>query len=116
MVGMSEKQPLDAQTILDKKNTIVTWTGKNLKPYDEYILTQGQHGYSYGHAAIDISAGKGATIYSPINGSVTENYVDQYGNNLHHTTRDTLNYVSAMSLWIVGQTIEYWLRTSSQGR
>ena len=41
-------------------------------------------------------------------------YVDQYGNNLHHTTRDTLNYVSAMSLWIVGQTIEYWLRTSSQ--
>jgi murein DD-endopeptidase MepM/ murein hydrolase activator NlpD len=30
--------------------------------------------------AIDIAAGKGATVRSPINGSVTELYVDQYGN------------------------------------
>jgi murein DD-endopeptidase MepM/ murein hydrolase activator NlpD len=49
-------------------------------PYGEYILTQGQHGFSYGHAAIDISGGKGAPILSPINGIVSENYVDQYGN------------------------------------
>ena len=40
-------------------------------------------------------------------------YVDQYGNNLHHTTKDTLQYVSAMSLWIIGQTIEFWLRDST---
>ncbi len=49
-------------------------------PYEEYILTQGTHGASYGHAAIDIAGGKGATIYSPINGVVTGNYTDQYGN------------------------------------
>jgi murein DD-endopeptidase MepM/ murein hydrolase activator NlpD len=49
-------------------------------PYDQYTLTQGLHGYSYGHAAIDIAAGKGATILSPINGEVTGLYVDQYGN------------------------------------
>jgi murein DD-endopeptidase MepM/ murein hydrolase activator NlpD len=49
-------------------------------PYDEYILTQGPHGFSYGHSAIDISAGKGAAIKSPINGVVSENYTDQYGN------------------------------------
>jgi murein DD-endopeptidase MepM/ murein hydrolase activator NlpD len=49
-------------------------------PYDDYWLTQGPHGFSYGHMAIDIAAGKGATIKSPIDGVVTANYVDQYGN------------------------------------
>lgn len=49
-------------------------------PYDKYVLTQGPHGYSYGHMAVDLSAGKGAIIKSPINGLVTERYVDQYGN------------------------------------
>lgn len=49
-------------------------------PYAEYILTQGPHGFSYGHMAIDIVAGKGAKIKSSIHGEVTELYVDQYGN------------------------------------
>jgi murein DD-endopeptidase MepM/ murein hydrolase activator NlpD len=49
-------------------------------PYEHYTLTQGLHGYSYGHAAIDLAAGKGAAILSPINGEVTELYIDQYGN------------------------------------
>ena len=49
-------------------------------PYAEYIITQGAHGFSYGHAAIDISGGKSAPILSPINGVVSENYTDQYGN------------------------------------
>ena len=49
-------------------------------PYKEYTLTQGLHGFSYGHAAIDIAAGKGATILSPINAEVTGLYIDQYGN------------------------------------
>jgi murein DD-endopeptidase MepM/ murein hydrolase activator NlpD len=49
-------------------------------PYDRYTLTQGPHGFSYGHMAIDIVAGKGAVIESPINGRVTASYVDQYGN------------------------------------
>ena len=49
-------------------------------PYDQYTLTQGPHGFSYGHMAIDIVAGKGAVIKSPISGRVTASYVDQYGN------------------------------------
>jgi murein DD-endopeptidase MepM/ murein hydrolase activator NlpD len=49
-------------------------------PYDNYILTQGPHGYSYGHMAIDISAGNGATIKSPIFGAVTQFYFDGLGN------------------------------------
>lgn len=49
-------------------------------PYDSYTLTQGLHGYSYGHAAIDIAAGKGAKIKSPINGEAVDLFVDQYGN------------------------------------
>jgi hypothetical protein len=41
-------------------------------PYDSYVLTQGPHGFSYGHAAIDLSGGKGSTIRSPINGIVQD--------------------------------------------
>lgn len=51
-----------------------------VSPYDTYWVTQGLHGMSYGHMAIDIAAGKGATIYSPIHGEVTAVYTDQYGN------------------------------------
>jgi len=49
-------------------------------PYDNYWITQGPHGFSYGHMAIDLAAGKGAPIKSPIHGQITGNYVDQYGN------------------------------------
>lgn len=49
-------------------------------PYKEYAITQGPHGMSYGHYAIDIAAGRGAEITSPINGEVTQLYVDEYGN------------------------------------
>jgi murein DD-endopeptidase MepM/ murein hydrolase activator NlpD len=49
-------------------------------PYDSYVLTQGLHGYSYGHAAIDIKAGEGATIKSPIAGVVSASYLDGLGN------------------------------------
>lgn len=49
-------------------------------PYADYVLTQGPHGQSYGHLAIDIAAGKGAAILSPINGAVMEKYTDQWGN------------------------------------
>lgn len=49
-------------------------------PYDEYFLTQSIHGASYGHAAIDIAAGNGATIRSIINGTVTGRGYDQWGN------------------------------------
>jgi murein DD-endopeptidase MepM/ murein hydrolase activator NlpD len=49
-------------------------------PYDTFTLTQGLHGFSYGHMAVDISAGKGAIIKSPIEGYVSDLYTDQYGN------------------------------------
>jgi len=49
-------------------------------PYDQYILTQGVHGLSYGHMAIDIAAGKGITIKSPITGIASEYYFDAIGN------------------------------------
>jgi murein DD-endopeptidase MepM/ murein hydrolase activator NlpD len=63
--------------------------GKNLEPkdeprfiapYDNYIITQDLHGFSYGHMAIDLSAGKGAVIKSPISGIVSEKHLDGLGN------------------------------------
>lgn len=49
-------------------------------PYADYVITQGIHGQSYGHMAIDLAAGKGASILSPIDGTVREVYIDQWGN------------------------------------
>lgn len=49
-------------------------------PYDEYTVTQGLHGFSYGHMAIDIAAGKGAEIKAPIEGVVSELSIDEWGN------------------------------------
>jgi len=49
-------------------------------PYESYTVTQGLHGFSYGHAAVDISAGNGETILSPITGEVTAFYVDEWNN------------------------------------
>lgn len=51
-----------------------------ISPYDAYIVTQGVHGLSYGHMAVDIAAGKGAIIRSPINGTVSELFIDGIGN------------------------------------
>lgn len=49
-------------------------------PYDSYTLTQGPHGFTYGDAAIDLTAGNGAAILSPIYGVVTKNGYDEWGN------------------------------------
>jgi murein DD-endopeptidase MepM/ murein hydrolase activator NlpD len=51
-----------------------------IAPYESYVLTQGPHGQSYGHLAIDLTAGNGAAIQSPIEGEVTAFYVDDLGN------------------------------------
>lgn len=51
-------------------------------PYPNYIVTQGPHGLAYGHYAVDLTAGKGAEILSPIHGTVTAVYVDQYNNSV----------------------------------
>ncbi len=49
-------------------------------PYAEYTLTQGLHGQSYGHLAIDLAAGRGEPVQSPIHGYVSNLYIDEYGN------------------------------------
>lgn len=49
-------------------------------PYKDYTLTQGLHGQSYGHLAIDLAAGRGEPVLSPINGIITDLYVDEYNN------------------------------------
>lgn len=41
-------------------------------------------------------------------------YVDENGWNLHHTTRDVLEYVAEDSLWKVGQTTELWFQNRSR--
>lgn len=90
MEDTNEDQPVVEQEIADPQDPEVG-SGREdpakpanarafAAPYEDYALTQGPHGYSYGHMAIDIAAGKGATILSPINGEVTDLYIDQYGN------------------------------------
>ena len=49
-------------------------------PYTSYTLTQGLHGASYGHLAIDLAAGEGTPVLSPINGEVVDLYYDEWGN------------------------------------
>jgi murein DD-endopeptidase MepM/ murein hydrolase activator NlpD len=56
------------------------WNGAIALPYDTYFLTQGIHGESYGHLAVDIAAGNGSVIKSIINGTVTGAGYDQWGN------------------------------------
>lgn len=51
-----------------------------IAPYTDYFITQGHHGASYGHLAVDISGGKLADILSSISGQVTQRYVDEWGN------------------------------------
>ncbi|GMQ79091.1 MAG: hypothetical protein BMS9Abin02_1646 [Anaerolineae bacterium] len=49
-------------------------------PYDSFILTQGPHGGSYGHMAIDLAAGAGTEIKSPIAGKIAALFKDEIGN------------------------------------
>lgn len=49
-------------------------------PYARYQITQGLHGFSYGHMAIDLAAGRGEPVLSPINGAITSSYLDEWGN------------------------------------
>lgn len=60
-------------------------------PYDEYFLTQGTHGESYGHLAIDIAAGNGAVIKSIINGTVSGTGYDQWGNTFLQIENDVFS-------------------------
>jgi murein DD-endopeptidase MepM/ murein hydrolase activator NlpD len=76
-------------------------------PYAHYILTQGPHGASYGHMAIDITAGKGATIGSPITGVVTGLYTDGLGNSVLVIENDQYRVTLLHGVYtvIVGQAL-----------
>ena len=63
-----------------EKRTAVADDPAIIAPYANYFITQGHHGYSYDHLAIDLSAGKGADILAPISGAVTDLYLDEWGN------------------------------------
>lgn len=62
-----------APRIPDDPNTFAS-------PYKKYVVSQGLHDFAYGHMAVDIVAGQGAAIHSPIYGEVAETYVDGVGN------------------------------------
>lgn len=77
-------------------------------PYEEYVVTQGLHGYSYGHAAIDLTAGEGAVIHSPIFGEVVDFYIDQWGNPTLVIENERYQVMLLHGLYSVevGQTVE----------
>ena len=76
-----EAQPAEGELSKDQGVHTIQNVAKMVSaPYDDYTLTQGPHGFSYGHMAIDLSAGKGAIIKSPIQGIVADLYTDRYGN------------------------------------
>jgi hypothetical protein len=79
---LSDREPQQAEAAVRERSTPVLRQGPDavVAPYEDYILTQGPHGQSYGHLAIDLTAGKGAVIRSPIEGTVSALYVDGLGN------------------------------------
>jgi len=74
------ERPLPVQPAQAAPQLPATGAETFVMPYMTYILTQGPHGMSYGHYAIDIAAGKGESLLSPINGRVTQRYIDGIGN------------------------------------
>lgn len=83
------------------------WNAQVSVPYDAYVLTQGVHGQSYGHAAIDIAAGNGATIKSIINGYVTGLGYDQWGNTFIQIENDyyVALYMHGVYSPVLGETV-----------
>jgi hypothetical protein len=79
---LSDHEPQSAEAAVQERPTptIAPDPDSVVAPYEEYILTQGPHGQSYGHYAIDLTVGKGAVIRSPIEGEVTDLFVDNLGN------------------------------------
>lgn len=77
-------------------------------PYDDFELTQGPHGASYGHLAIDIAGGNGASIKSPINGVITALYTDEWGNTTLVVENDVYQVMFLHGLYTVnlGDTVQ----------
>ena len=85
----------------------VSWSLITAPPYDEYFLTQGLHGESYGHLAIDIAAGNGSVIKSIINGTVTATGYDQWGNTFIQIDNDvyTVLYLHGAYSLVAGDAV-----------
>ncbi|HSQ27412.1 MAG TPA: M23 family metallopeptidase [Anaerolineales bacterium] len=77
-------------------------------PYDDFDLTQGPHGASYGHLAIDIAGGNGAPIKSPINGVISALYTDEWGNTTLVVENDVYQVMFLHGLYSVslGDTVQ----------
>lgn len=80
LFGTSDPPTAAAQVIASRLTAQPADSSAFAAPYDSYVITQGLHGYSYGHAAIDLTGGKGAVIRSPIHGVVMNLFVDELGN------------------------------------
>jgi murein DD-endopeptidase MepM/ murein hydrolase activator NlpD len=76
-------------------------------PYDTYFLTQGIHGESYGHLAIDIANGNGSIIKSIINGVVSGAGYDQWGNTFIQIENDyyIVLYLHGIYTPALGETV-----------
>lgn len=85
----------------------LSWSLATALPYDEYFLTQGLHGESYGHLAIDIAAGNGSVIKSIINGTVTATGYDQWGNTFIQIDNDvyTVLYLHGAYSLVAGDAV-----------
>ncbi|MHA1983847.1 MAG: M28 family peptidase [Candidatus Hodarchaeales archaeon] len=80
------------------------WSSAEFLGYNDHFINQYKHTMTDDHVPF-----KNAGIQ--VVDLIDFDYVDENGIKLHHTTRDNLDYVSAESLKIIGETIEFWLRT-----
>jgi murein DD-endopeptidase MepM/ murein hydrolase activator NlpD len=81
-VATTSPQPIASSSELSpiKNGSSSSGPERFAAPYTSYTLTQGPHGSSYGHMAVDLAAGEGTHILSPITGRITGSYTDVYGN------------------------------------
>lgn len=58
--------------------------GTIISPYiaSVAVMSQGAHGQDYGHAAVDLAAGRGEPVIAPISGTVMRNGIGEYGNSI----------------------------------
>jgi murein DD-endopeptidase MepM/ murein hydrolase activator NlpD len=106
---------VEAAPVVEEEAPDLSWAVEIHYPYDDFILTQGVHGESYGHMAIDLTGGKGAEIHSPISGEVTAHYVDEYGNTTLQIDNEIWqvlmlhgNYKVSEGQWVeIGETVGY---------
>ncbi len=75
----NERRRLE-QEISDAEKALLWNASAIASPYVNYVVTNSvPHDQFLGQDAYDIGAGRGAVIYSPINGLVTKMYTDQNG-------------------------------------